>query len=276
MKIMPGDNITKKAIEKYMQENKRLDLRGKFDHRDIEVKFNISKNAEGSVSVKIGKTEVVCGIKMGVGEPYPDHEKEGTMMTTLELLPMSSLDYEYGPPRINAIETARIIDRGIRESGFIDFEKLCIKEGEKVWTIFIDLASINDDGNVLDAGALAAILALKTAKMPVYDEETGMIKYGEFTENSLPLTEDLPLTITFHKLGENVFIDPTKEEERASEGRLTIEMSQAKKDIMINAMQKGEESSLDNETIDKMLNEVEKIFKNLKNLVDAELKKAEK
>ena len=63
---------------------------------------------------------------MGIGEPYPDHEDEGTMVTTMELLPLSSDEFDYGPPKIDAIEIARIVDRGIRESELIEIDKLCI------------------------------------------------------------------------------------------------------------------------------------------------------
>lgn len=265
-----GYKITKKQISEYLGKGKRFDCRGLFDLRDIEIKTNISVNAEGSVSVKIGKTEVVCGIKMDVGEPYTGQEAEGTMITTMELLPLSSPEYEYGPPRINAIEISRIIDRGIRESGFIDFKELCIKEGEKVWTVFIDLATINDDGNAIDAGALAAVIALKLARMPVYDKKTEKVQYGEFTDKGLPLTDNMPLTITFHKIGKNIFIDPLKEEEGVSDGRLTVEISRAKggKEVMINALQKGGETTLAIKEIENILGEAPKIFKKLNAIVE--------
>lgn len=269
-------NIMRKAISDYMKENKRFDGRKKLDLRDIEVKLNISNQAEGSVSVKIGKTEILAGIKLGVGTPYPDHEKEGTMMTALELLPMSSADFEYGPPRINSIEVARVIDRGIRESGFIDFEKLCIKEGEKVWNIFIDLATINDDGSLIDAGALAAIIALRIARMPVYDEEKEAIVHGEFTDKGLPLTDKMPITITFHKINDELFVDPTREEESATGGRITLEISQGEKEEMINAMQKGGDATFSIEEIEVALDESKKIFKNLNSLVEEQVKKSKK
>ena len=128
---METSNLTKKRIKDYLESGKRFDSRKPLEYRDIDIEIGISKNAEGSARVRIGKTEVVAGVKMDVGTPYPDHEEEGTMMTTLELLPLSSDEFEYGPPSINAIEMARIIDRGIRESGAIDFKKLCIKKEEK-------------------------------------------------------------------------------------------------------------------------------------------------
>lgn len=272
-----ADKITRKKVLEAMKLEKRFDGRKLVEHRPIEIEFGVSNKAEGSVSVKIGKTHIVAGIKMGVSEPYTDHEGEGTMVTTMELLPLSSPSFEYGPPSIDSVEIARIIDRGIRESGFIDFKKLCIKEGEKVWSIFIDLATINDDGSLIDAGALAAVLALLTARFPEYDEEKEVINYGEFTDKKLPLNlEKMPLTTTFYKLGSHFFIDPTREEEDSSEGRITVEVSKPDKDEMINALQKGGEAVFSLEELAKLFEEAVRIFKKQKNLVDTEVEKFDK
>lgn len=269
--------LTRKNVLEAITKAERLDGRGLFDLRPIEIKFGVSINSEGSVSVKVGKTEVVAGIKMNISTPYPDHEKEGTMTTGMDLLPLSSPNFEYGQPTIEAVEISRVIDRGIRESRFIDFEKLCIKENEKVWGINIDLATINDDGNLIDAGALAAILAMLVARMPVYDEETGRIKSGEFTDKKLPLNlENMPLTMTFFKIGEKIFIDPTREEEDTTSGRITIEVSKPAKEEMINAMQKGGDALFSLEELDLMLEETKKIFKKLNSLVTEEVEKFNK
>lgn len=272
-------NVVKNHILTYLNQGKRLDGRKPFELRDIEITQNVSVNAEGSVIVKIGKTEVACGIKMGVSTPYTDHEAEGTMMTSMELLPLSSPEFEYGPPRIASIEPARIIDRGIRESGFIDFNGLCIEEGEKVWSVFIDLVTLNNDGNILDASALAAVIALKIARMPAYDEEKGKIKYGEFTDKGLPLDDDkMPLTMTFRKIKDQLIIDPTRDEEYAADGRLSIEVSKpaASKELIINAMQKGKDATLSIAEIETILKETENVYKELKEIVDEEVKKAAK
>jgi len=275
-KEKPGYNVMNQEIKKYLSEDKRLDGRKPFEVRGAEVTLNISQHAEGSVRVKMGKTEVLAGIKMGCGTPYPDHENEGTMMTGMELLPMSCPEFDYGPPTIRAIETSRVIDRGIRESGFIDFHGLCIEKGEKVWNIFIDLVAINNDGNLLDAGSLAAIIALRIARMPVLDEN-GNIKHGEFSDKGLPLvTDKMPITTTVYKIGDKMCIDPTFDEEKASEGRLTIEVSEPKayKEPMINAMQKGGEAPLSIEEVDVAIKEATKMFKSLNSLVEPEVKKA--
>ncbi|MCK5625168.1 exosome complex protein Rrp42 [Candidatus Pacearchaeota archaeon] len=247
--------VTGERIREYLQENKRFDNRKADEFREIEIELGVSKNAEGSAKVKIGKTEVLVGVKMSVGEPYPDSPDKGNLMVSAELLPLSSPRFESGPPKFPVIELGRVIDRGIRESKFIDFEKLCITKGEKVWTVIVDIYSINDDGNLLDAAGIGAIAALKNAKMPKFDKKEGKILYGEKTNDSIPLAKEIPISITVHKLGESLIVDPTREEEDISETRVTVGSSNG----IISSIQKGNETSLKLEEFDKVLDIISKV-----------------
>jgi len=265
-------NINKRKIENLLKEDKRLDGRKSFDYRDIEIETGISINAEGSARVRIGKTEVIAGVKLDTQEPYTDHEDEGTMITSMEYSPLCGERYESGPPKIGAIETARVVDRGIRESGFIDWKKLCIETGKRVWSIAIDIYCINDDGNVLDASALASIVALRVAKFPVYNKEEEKVEYGNFTENSLPLTENVPCPLTFHKIGEVIVLDPNREEEDASESRLTLGISCPNKDKIINSMQKGKIDALSEADLRKIIEQTEIVYDKLVPEIDKKIK----
>lgn len=269
---MEISNINRKRIKQFLDENKRFDKRELQDFREISIETGISKNAEGSAKVKIGNTEVVAGVKIDVVEPYTDKEDEGTLITVCELLPLSSPRYEPGPPRIDAIEIARVVDRGIRESGFIDFKKLCIKKGEKVYGVFLDIYSINDDGNLIDASCLAAVSALKDSKMPKYDIKTEKVKYGEWTNKKLPLTKNIPITMTFHKIGNNIFLDPNVEEEVTSEARLSIAISNDK-EVLINAVQKGNSEIFSEEEVFKIIDLAVEKFKKLEKVVNKEVGK---
>jgi len=131
-KIRTTSKVTGERIKKYLEEGKRFDGRTPEEFRELTIEKNVSVKAEGSVRVKLGKTEVIVGVKMAPSEPYADSPDKGNLMVTAEMLPLSSPRFESGPPKIEAIEWARVTDRGLRESGFVDFEKLCIKEGEKV------------------------------------------------------------------------------------------------------------------------------------------------
>jgi len=260
--------MTGERIRKYLQEGKRFDDRKLDEFREIEIELGVSKNAEGSAKVKIGKTEVLVGVKMNVGEPYPDSPDKGNLMVSAELLPLSSPRFENGPPKFPTIELGRVIDRGIRESKFIDFEKLCIAKGEKVWTVMIDIYSINDDGNLLDAAGIGAIAALKDAKIPKYDKKEDKIAYGELTKDNLPLAKEIPIAITVHKVGNNLIVDPTREEEDISETRLTIGSSNG----TISSMQKGSEKSLKLEELDKILDLCEKVERDVFKKIEKFLK----
>ncbi len=266
--MIETSNLTGQRIKKYMQEGKRFDGRKLDEFREIFIETGVSKNAEGSARVKIGKTEVLVGVKMNVGEPYPDSPDKGNLMVTAELLPLSSPRFENGPPKFPTIELGRVIDRGIRESKFIDFEKLCIKEGEKVWTVFIDIYSINDDGNLLDAAGIGAIAALKNAKIPKYDKKEEKIIYEEKTKEKIPLAKDIPIAITIHKIGNNLIVDPTRQEEDISEARVTIGSSNG----IISSLQKGSETSLKQEEFYKILNLCEKIERDVFKKIEKFLK----
>ena len=82
---MKTTKITGERIKQYLEEGKRFDGRGLEDFRDIIIEKDVSNQAEGSVRVKMGKTEVIVGIKMNVGEPYPDSPNKGNLMVTAEL-----------------------------------------------------------------------------------------------------------------------------------------------------------------------------------------------
>jgi len=256
---METSDITSERIKRYLEEGKRFDGRDLDKFRDLHVEIGISENAEGSAHVKLGKTEVLVGVKMEVAEPYPDSPDKGNLMVTAELLPLSSERFENGPPKFPAIELGRVLDRCVRESKFIETEKLCIKEGEKVWTIFIDVYSLNDDGNLLDAAGFGIIAALKSAKMPKYDEKEEKVVSGELTNKGLPLSKNIPLSITIHKIGGNLIVDPTREEEDVSEARVTIGSANGK----ISSMQKGNSKSVSIEEMDKILDLNDKIYKDI-------------
>ncbi len=258
-KVLTTSDLTGERIEKYLSEGKRFDGRKLNEFREIFIETGISNKAEGSVRVKIGNTEVLVGVKMNVSEPYPDSPDKGNLMVTAELLPLSSPRFELGPPKFDAIEIGRVIDRGIRESKVIELEKLCIKEGEKVWTVFIDIYSINDDGNLLDAAGIGAIAALKNARMPKYDEVNDKVLYGELSDKKIPLSKNIPFPITIYKIGKSLLVDPTREEEDIGKTRVTIGSSEE----VISSMQKGYSEPVTIEEMHEILELAEKTWKEL-------------
>ncbi|MFW5746421.1 MAG: RNA-binding protein, partial [Nanoarchaeota archaeon] len=173
--------------------------------------------------------------------------ENGNLMVNAELLPLSSDEFETGPPSIDAIELARIMDRSVRESQALDTADLCVEPGEKVWSIMCDICTINDAGNLFDAASIALISALKSARFPSLDE--GKVDYKKKTETPLPITK-IPLGITVWKVGDKFIVDPLKVEQRAMDARLTVGTLD---DGTICALQKGGEGTLSVEDIAAMI-----------------------
>lgn len=236
----------KKHLIDSLNKGVRYDRRKLDEFRKVEIEYGISKSAEGSARARIGNTEVIVGVKLGIEKPYPDTPEEGCLMVGAELLPLSSPDFESGPPGIESIELARVVDRGIREAKAIDMKKLCIEKGEKAWSVFIDVCTINDDGNLLDAAGLAALAALKDTKFPKYEDDG--INYKEHTKEKLPLSK-FPLPVTVYKIGKNFLVDPNLDEQEAHDARLTVTTTDGK----ICALQKGGDSPLTIEDIKAMV-----------------------
>ncbi|MFH8038840.1 MAG: exosome complex protein Rrp42 [Candidatus Aenigmatarchaeota archaeon] len=198
----------KEYLLELLKNGKREDNRKLDEYREISFKVGLIKKAEGSALLNIGNTSILAGIKLDVGEPFPDSPNEGILIVNAEFSPIASPHFEPGPPSEDAIELARVVDRGLRESKLIDFEKLCIKENEKVWIIYVDIHVLNDDGNLIDASFLASLLALKNASLVKYDEKI----IREEKVGKLPLRNYTPINISVFKVGDILFLDPTSKE----------------------------------------------------------------
>jgi exosome complex component RRP42 len=226
--------VRQKQIGQLIESGKRLDGRGLTDYREFTIEEGLIERAEGSARIHLGKTEVLVGVKVETGTPFPDTPNDGVLTVNAELVPLASPAFEPGPPDESSVELARIVDRGIRESKMIDSAKLCIEAGKKVFVVFVDVYVLNYDGNLIDASALAAVSALANTKMPNYEVEDGEVKI-KTGYNPLPL-KDHPITVTVAKINDKLIVDPWIEEEQVMEARMSMAIND---DGNICAIQKG-------------------------------------
>lgn len=238
----------KEHVRNSLKKGIRSDGRKPLELRRIVVETGFISTAEGSARIKFGDAEVIAGVKMAIEKPFPDTPEDGVLMVNSELLPISNPDFESGPPSNASIETARVIDRGIRESKTLDTKGLCVVKGEKVWTIAIDIVPLNYDGNLVDMGGLAAMIALKNARFPKVKED-GTIDYHTRTDQKMKLSR-IPIPVTICKIGDLFLVDPTDDEENTIDARLTITVLE---DDKICALQKGGDGALTSEDIAKMV-----------------------
>jgi exosome complex component RRP42 len=233
MKRTVVPEIKKELIYKLAQRGCREDDRALEEFRPISFETDIIGTAEGSARLKLGKTDVIVGVKLQPGDPYPDKPDQGVLMTGCELKPMAHPGFESGAPSDDSVEIARVVDRGIRESGMMDMHELCIEPGKKVWMVFLDIQVINYDGNLFDAATMAALVAMNSTSVPAS-------RFGLGEDFPLPVN-GWPVTTTFVKLRDVLMVDPTITEELASDARFTVSIDD---NGHIRAMQKGLKGAL--------------------------------
>lgn len=236
-------DLKKDYISKLLMKDMRADGRKLDEMRPITIETNFIKSAEGSARVTLGETQVVVGVKLIMGEPFPDTPNSGVLTTNAELIPMASETFESGPPDREAIEVARVIDRGIREGHAVDMSKLVVEAGKEVWIMFVDVHVLDYDGNLFDAANIGANAAFKTAMVPAS-------RHGKGEDYPLPVQHQ-PISLTAVKIDGKILVDPTHDEERVADARLTVATNE---NGNLCAMQKGLEGAF---TIDEVFKVVD-------------------
>ncbi len=214
-------SLLREYLRDLASRGERKDGRAMDEMRPIEIRSGLFTKGEGEAWLSLGDTQVLVGVKVDVGTPFPDTPNKGVLMTNTELLPIASPTFEPGPPNEDAVEMARLVDRAFRGSNAIDFEELVIKEGQLVYLVMVDMYALDHDGNLVDALELASLLALKRTNVPkvVVREDGGVTPSGDFFP--LPVRET-PISFSFAKIAGRLMLDPSLEEEVAADALMTM------------------------------------------------------
>uniref|UniRef100_A0A3B5LXM9 Exosome complex component RRP45 n=1 Tax=Xiphophorus couchianus TaxID=32473 RepID=A0A3B5LXM9_9TELE len=225
MKDTPMSNCERDFILKAIEEKKRLDGRQTYDYRKIKITFGTDY---GCCFVDLGQTRVMAQVSCELVVPKENRPNEGIMFFNLELSPMASPAFEQGSfpsPLVYPLQ----LERCLRNSKCIDTESLCVVSGEKVWQIRVDVHTLNNDGNLMDAASVAAIGALCHFRRPdvsIQGEEVTV--YSPEERDPIPLSiYHMPISVSFAFFQQGTFllVDPCEREERVMDGLLMIAMN---------------------------------------------------
>jgi len=144
------NQLKRTQINELLEKGQRIDGRSFDEPRPLVIETGVIPKANGSARVRLGDTEVVTGIKVQPDRPFPDMGDKGIFICTAEILPLAHPSAETGPPQPPVIELARVVDRGIRESGMVDLSQLVLQKDKSVIGIFADNCVTDHDGNLFD------------------------------------------------------------------------------------------------------------------------------
>ncbi|HJM13410.1 MAG TPA: hypothetical protein QF641_02840 [Candidatus Thalassarchaeaceae archaeon] len=254
--------IVPKLLRAHLAEladnDSRIDGRQRWEGRELEIEHSVLPRAEGSARVRMGDTIVFAGVKFQIMQPYPDRPNQGGLMCSAEIRPIAGRHWESGPPSPEAIELGRVVDRGIRESGCIDVDSLCIIPGEKAWQVILDLFAISDDGNLFDAFALAGIAALHNAILPASRFEVG-------EDYPLPVSKT-PIMCSYHKVGGRFVYDANYREELGGDERIHITLGEGDH---VHSLQKGLKGIFTEDEFAEIMGHARDKTKELRKLIDS-------
>tara|TARA_B100001564_G_C20606525_1_gene655420 strand:+ start:182 stop:958 length:777 start_codon:yes stop_codon:yes gene_type:complete len=257
MAAPPVPELLRAHLMKLAENDERLDGRSRFEGREVTVETGVLSNAEGSARVQMGDTIVLAGVKFQIMTPYPDRPTSGGFMTSAEVRPVSGVHWEAGPPSPEAIELGRVVDRGIRESGCMDMEDLCILPGEKAWQVILDVFALSDDGNLFDAFATAAMAALRTAIIPGEKFDVG-------EDRPLPVSKT-PMMCSYHRVGGRYVYDTIRREEIGGAERIHITLGD---DNHVHSLQKGLKGAFTAAEFDEIMEHARSRCAELRDLVN--------
>ncbi|GIL51695.1 hypothetical protein Vafri_7633, partial [Volvox africanus] len=213
-------------VLKALSEECRLDGRRPYDLRKPKFQFSLD---DCSATVALGTTRVLSVVTASLETPFPDQPSEGVLRFHVDFSPMASPAFEPGRPGEDAVQVGRLIERGLRLSGAVDQEALCVIAGRKVWALRVDCRVLDHGGNVLDAAFLSALSALMAFRKPEVEvggeSGTEIVVHPPEVREPLPLTiHHLPVSVTFALFqgGDLLVVDPTVKEAAAASGSCTV------------------------------------------------------
>src|SRR5256886_5226351 len=92
--LPPVAKLEQKTVVDLVTKGKRIDERGLESYRPIQIQVGLIEKANGSAQVFLGKSKVLAGIKVEIGEPFPDTPEEGVLTVNAELVPLASPSFE--------------------------------------------------------------------------------------------------------------------------------------------------------------------------------------
>ncbi|KAJ1806319.1 hypothetical protein LPJ75_005079, partial [Coemansia sp. RSA 2598] len=233
----------------------RADGRGNLDRREVTLRTGMISQANGSARCRIGNlgvgTDVLVGIKAEVNAWSPSDgvpETSGLIVCNVECSPSAAQEFEgRGAEELN-VELTQLLDRIFNgpQSG-IDFEKLCIIPKQAYWVLHVDALVLDVKGGITDALVWATRAALLSTRLPrvvvesIPDDNGVMQAEFDVVDDPEDMTmlegvEDMPIAVTFTRIGRRFVVDASEQEEAVAQARMTVAVS-PKMDIC--AVQKG-------------------------------------
>lgn len=214
-----------------VEENFRVDGRGREDYRPMELETDIVAHAVGSARLRLANTDVLVTVKIEVDSPFPERPEEGKLEFFVDCSANATPDFEGRGGENLAVQITNTLSAAYQSTVAFNLRKLCIVKGRKCWKFFVDILILECGGNLYDAVSLAVKAALWNTQVP-------LIKRVDIDGNNIELSvsdelydcykldvTNAPVMVTVCKIGEKCIVDPNQAEEQCSVGSVVVSVS---------------------------------------------------
>jgi len=220
-----ADLCPKDHLRSFLEEETRPDGRSLDEIRPLIVAKNVIETCDSSSLVRLGKTKVICGISGELVQPDAATPGQGILAINFEFSAVSSPGAKSGAPSEFAQSASLFLDNIIRQ--VLDLSELCIVEDKLVWTLFIDLYCLEDDGNVTDAALMALVTAIKNLSLPnVSFDDNEKMEIDRENKNTKLTLKMHPVSTTYGEFGGILLLDPTARETELGSSPITVVCSE--------------------------------------------------
>ncbi|KAK3256590.1 hypothetical protein CYMTET_34279 [Cymbomonas tetramitiformis] len=203
----------RKFIQDGISQNIRNDGRQRNDYRGVSIDQGLIPQASGSARVRVGRTDVLVGVKVEIGTPLPEHPRLGRVefavdFSTAATPAGAARAYEDIASDLTQALTQTLGGGPSGTGAAVDLEKLGLIEGRTCWVLHVDGLVLVSDGNVLDALGFAVKAALEDTRIPrvtviggTNEDDLADFEVDEDTSSALHLDMDrIPVIVTMNQV----------------------------------------------------------------------------
>lgn len=143
-----------------IEDDCRVDGRRCLESRKFKLETNIIPNCHGSSHVRIGKTDILVGVKAQIDRPDVDKADAGKLVFAADCSANASPAFEGRGGDDLAAEVVSILSNSFEPC--LDLKSLCISVGKSVWNLTVDvlILEFGSKPNLFDAAGIAVKAAL--------------------------------------------------------------------------------------------------------------------
>eukprot|EP00092_Neocalanus_flemingeri_P027564 GFUD01029905.1.p1 GENE.GFUD01029905.1~~GFUD01029905.1.p1 ORF type:complete len:293 (+),score=89.54 GFUD01029905.1:76-954(+) len=213
-----------------VEDNFRVDGRGRGDVRPMVLETGVVSHASGSCHLRLANTDILVGVKAELETPLPGAPDCGRVEFFVDCSANATPTFEGRGGEGLATAISGVLARAYSNKEVLDLSKLVVLAGQTCWILYVDILVLEVGGNLCDAVSIAVKAALASTRVPkvTVTAVDGGEPEIEVCDSVGPEGYDrldlsgAPVLVTLARIGNHCIVDTSPEEETCSSASLLV------------------------------------------------------